>query len=405
MPAWNRIDIPKETLEGFYLKQQLSIAQIAEKLDCSSEPIHRALKEYKIPTRTLSEACTKVLITKKQLKNLYFKEKLSMVEIARRLGLKDHTAILYKFKKLGIKSRGHLGLTKPINLTKSGFEYLYYHRRLSLNKIAKMTHCSESGLERRFKYYNLKSRGYKNRACKYKKNDFSGDLIEKAYLIGFRLGDLNVRKSVSVIQVRCSSTIPEQILLIKRIFRNYTTPKTRTFMDYEFQMPKTDIVCLVNNTFNFLLPKEDKIPNWIQRNKKIFFAFLTGYTDAEGCFHLHKAVKGGKIPFGVFEIQTQQKQIIYGLWKNMQKYEIFAPSPKISVKAGHIRSNNVKNNKDMWRIVVARKDSLWKLIHFLEPFLKHKKKLKMMSLIKENIIRRNEVPYGRPISLALPGLL
>ena len=404
MPPWNKVEIPRETLEDFYLNQNLSIAQIAKRLNCTTGPVHRSLREYKIPTRNLSEACTKAPVTKKQLKEWYFKEKLSMFEIADRLGC-THSAIVYKFQKFGIESRGNLGLTTPIKLTKKGFEYLYYDRGLSLKKIARIAHFSESGLERRFKTYGLKSRGIQNRACKYKKFDFSGDPIEKAYLIGFRLGDLNIYDLVNVIQARCSSTINSQIFLIKKLFSSYTTPKTRRYLDYRYKIPKTEIVCLLNKSFEFLVPKEDKIPDWVLRNKKLFFSFFAGYTDAEGCFYFKKPGKLGKTPIASFEIQSQDKIIIIGLWKNLQKYKIVAPFPKISRKAGAIDSRGMKNNKDMWRFEVCRKESLWKLIHFLEPYLKHKNKVKRIREVKDNLILRNKIPYSRPTDLTIPALV
>lgn len=152
MPSWNRIEIPKNKLENLYINKGLSIAKTAKKLDCTAQPVQRSLREYKIPIRNLSEGCVKVPVSKKQLKKWYFRDKLSISEIANRLGC-THSTIVYKFKKFGIKSRGRLGLTKPIKITKKGFEYLYYETGLSLKTISKIAHCSESGLERKFKEY------------------------------------------------------------------------------------------------------------------------------------------------------------------------------------------------------------------------------------------------------------
>ncbi|MEK9178428.1 MAG: hypothetical protein AAB801_01460, partial [Patescibacteria group bacterium] len=263
-------------------------------------------------------------------------------------------------------------------------------------------HRIKGGIERRFKKYGLRPRGMANRACKYKKTDFSGNPIEKAYMIGFRLGDLNVYNLKNIVQVRCSSTIRQQISLIRKLFSNYTVPKTRKSLDKKYKIPKTDIVCLLNKSFSFLIPKEDKIPNWILKDRTLFFSFFAGYADAEGCFYFHKPGKSGKTKIAGFEIQTQQKNIIWQLWKNAQKHGVIAPLPKISVKAGYQRPNGNKNNKDMWRIEVARKDSLWRLVHFLEPYMKHGNKLKRMKEVKENLILRNFIPYSRPINLSVP---
>lgn len=388
MPAWNKINVPERKLRDLYINKKLSIFQISERFGCTTGLIHRNLKEYKIPRRSLSEACTKIPISRKELQEWYWKDKMSMFEIADKLKC-THSAIVQKFKKLGIKSRGHLGITKPIRLDKEKFEYLYQERRLSLDKIAKIIHCSEGGIERRFKKYNLISRGNKNRACKYKKTDFSGNLVEKAYLIGFRLGDLNVMNGVSIIQVRCSSTIPAQIKLIKNLFIKYSTPRISRYIDRKFDLPKIDIVFLVNRSFDFLLPKEDKIPKWVLKNNITFWSFFAGYTDAEGCFYIHKAPHGKTTAFAGYEIQTQQKGIINKLWKEIEKFGIRATIPKISVRAGHINKHGTINNKDMWRFSINRKDSLLKFLEYISPYIKHPNKIRKIKEVRENIVLRN----------------
>lgn len=172
-------------------------------------------------------------------------------------------------KKYGIRSRGHLGLTKPIRISKEKLKYFYHNRGLSLDKIAKILHCSEGGLQRKMRDFEIKSRPTSNRACKYKKKDFGESLTEKAYMIGFRLGDLNVSKGKSVISVRCSTTKRAQASLIKNLFSPYggvaiTKAKRGTI----------EINVFLNNSFSFLIPKKDKIPGWVTRNDKYFLAFL-----------------------------------------------------------------------------------------------------------------------------------
>jgi predicted DNA-binding protein YlxM (UPF0122 family) len=393
MPVWNKIVLNRDELQRLYINEGLSILQIAKSFNLSKGPIHRMLHEYKIPVYDSKEASVKVKVTKKQLKDWYVKDKLSMFQIADKLGC-THSAIVYKFKKFNLKSRGHLGLTKPINLTKMGFEHLYYKRGLSLKKIANIAHCSESGLERRFKVYNLKSRTTLNRAARIKKFDFSGDLIEKAYLIGFRLGDLNIMKKVSVTQVRCSSTIFAQIRLIKQLFSKYSTPKIVKYIDRKFKIPKWDIVFLVNRSFDFLVPKEDEIPLWIQKDKQLFFSFLAGYSDAEGSFVIHKGKPKNKIGFGVYEIGSQQKHIIIQIWENLLKYGIQISYPIISKKAGYTQSNGMKNNKDFWHLSTARKDSVCTLIREIEAYIKHPNKIRELAHVKENVnLRLINNPY------------
>lgn len=340
-------------------------------------------------------AQNKIKTSKNELRDLYLNQKLSMADIANRLGC-SHSAIVYKFKRLGIKSRGNLGLRKPINVSKEGLKYLYYERTLSLKKIAKICHCSESGIERRFRKYDLKSRGFNNRACKYKKFNFSNNSNEKAYLIGFRLGDLNVVKRVNVIQARCSTTIYQQLKLIRKLFSPYTTVRATKGKRGDW-----DIVALVNKSFDFLLTKHKKIPKWILGDQNTFFAFFAGYIDAEGYFYFQGSKKPGGVSFANFGVQTQDRVIIHQLFRRLKGLGIKTRGPHVTKPAGKVDKNGIKNNKDMWCIEVSRKESLWKLIHSLKPYLKHGAKVKRLRETEKNLIFRNSAPYCRPINLAV----
>jgi len=395
---WNKIEIPREKLKNLYEDQGLSIAQIASKLGYSNGPVHRLLREYHLKIRTISEAKEKFKISKKELRNLYYHQKFSMNEIAKKYGC-SHATIVNRIKKHCLKSRGHLGLTKPIRISKEKFEYLYHARKLSLDKIGKILHCSEGGLQRKIKKFVIKTRPISERACKYKKKDFDGNLEEKAYMIGFRLGDLNIKPTKNLFQARCSTTKRAQIILIKNLFSPYTTPHV-----WKAKRGTFEITALLNKSFNFLLPKNDCIESWVLKKPKCFLAFFAGYTDAEGCFYFQKSTNGRKWKNALFEIQTQDRQIIHQLWLGLTKLGISSPKPKISRYGGEIDKRGIKNNKDVWRLGVCQKESLWRMLNFLKPYIKHKEKNKALSRAMENIISRNNLPYCRPINLSIPKL-
>ena len=117
MRPWNKRVLDRKELRRLYLNERLSLAKIGKIYECDANVILRNLREYGILTRKLSEATVKVPISREQLVRWYWKDGLSMFEIADRLGC-THSAVVYKFQKLGIKSRGHLGLTPPLNLTR-----------------------------------------------------------------------------------------------------------------------------------------------------------------------------------------------------------------------------------------------------------------------------------------------
>ena len=57
---------------------------------------------------------------------------------------------------------------------------------------------------------------------KYKKIHFSGNLNEKAYLLGLRTGDLSAHINWFQIRIGTSTTHPAQVEMLERAFEKYT---------------------------------------------------------------------------------------------------------------------------------------------------------------------------------------
>ena len=140
--------------------------------------------------------------------------------------------------------------------------------------------------------------------------------------------------------------------------------------------------CFVNNSFNFLLKKDDHVEDWIANNKKNAISFIAGYADAEGTF----CICGGD---GVFSIKSQDKNILFFIHNCMNKLGVLCKPPGMFLPAGHIDKRGIKNNRDAWILTVYRKDSLLKLINLFKPILKHKKRFRDMLLVEKNINNRN----------------
>ncbi|HDQ59879.1 MAG TPA: hypothetical protein ENN30_01655 [Candidatus Woesearchaeota archaeon] len=79
----------KRKLENLYLKEKLSTVQIAKRLGCGKSTVWVKLKQFGIKTRNRSETSkmikhpTKFKISKKELIKKYHKEKLSHYQIAK----------------------------------------------------------------------------------------------------------------------------------------------------------------------------------------------------------------------------------------------------------------------------------------------------------------------------------
>lgn len=380
-----KVNIPKNILKNLYINQRLSMDKIAKRFRCDPSTIQRLMRKHKIKSRSCSESMQKVFISKQILRKLYYHNKLSTKQIGK-LYRCSHATILNRMKIYKLKRRSKLGLRKPVLIPKEKLKKLYLKRKLSQFQIAKKMKCSSYAIEKLMKKYNIKSRTLSEAQMKYPKHDFSGNLVEKAYLIGFRLGDLWARPAKLQIEVNCSSSRPEQIQLIKNLFQKYTKITIRKNRFIKGKLI-TDIKWLLNKSFKFLVPKQDRIAPWILKNKKFFFAFLAGYIDAEGYIFI-KLQKKSKTPIAGLQIQSYDKGILHQIWSKLNEIGIECPKPYLSHPKGYISKNGIINRGDAWRLDVNRKKALFSLIGSIEPEIKHKKRKRNLIEAKTSLILR-----------------
>ncbi|MCX5703300.1 MAG: LAGLIDADG family homing endonuclease [Candidatus Omnitrophica bacterium] len=330
------IEIPENRLKDFYEKQRLSIRKLAKIYTCSATTIQRRLHQYNIRVRP--------------------------------------------------------SMSVRLNIPKNRIKFLYEKQRKSTTHLAKIYSCSFKTILNRLREYNIKTRDISEAHIKYPKNDFSGGLIEKAYLIGFRLGDLYVHRyerNGKVISVECASTRPEQIRLIHNLFKNYgyvrITPSDKNGI--------ISIQCGLNPSFNFLLDKEDKIEPWILSSDKLFFAFLAGYIDAEGDVGVYSknvaTLRVGTYDRNILS-QVQNRLINRGIDSTLR---IDTPKgTKINLPNGRTYSNKkeYKTNCDFWRLAVYKKKALLKLSNRITPYIKHQRIKEGLLKVEKNIHWRNK---------------
>jgi hypothetical protein len=187
-------------------------------------------------------------------------------------------------------------------------------------------------------------------------------------MIGLRIGDLTVdmaNPNGQTIRISCGSTRTEQIELINRLF----APYGHIVMNGPYKNDRVVIQCLVNMTFEFLLPKEDEIPDWIMSNSTCFWAFLGGYSDAEA----HIGISGKKASF---RLSTADNNIISNVWERLSEFGISGPKPYVWLAKGTSNKQGTALRKDIWRLGIYRANDLKRLLQNLLPNLRHAKRRK-----------------------------
>jgi hypothetical protein len=260
---------------------------------------------------------------------------------------------------------------------------LYVRQKLSIHAIARQKRCHHSTVWRYLVLHGIPRRSVSEAKIKYPRNSFSGELTEKAYLLGFRAGDLHVHRAnhsetSETITVACVSTMTDQIELVRSLFSQYGRVNIS-------EGPKqTSITCYLDLSFNFLLDKDDKVPHWIMADQKCFAAFLAGYIDAEGCIQVKAQTHAAEVTIRSYDVN-----ILRTCWAALKRLGITCPPVHLIKSAGERDATGPIYHKDYWCLGIYRKQSLSSLFAIIDPYLKHPKRRQDMLKAWENVRMRS----------------
>jgi hypothetical protein len=318
----------------------------------------------------------KIKLSQKLFSQLYEKEKLSTFEIAEKIGC-CQTTIWKKLKEYKIKPR--VSGAERVSIAKKELEFLYVTKRFSTWKIEKLLKIPRSTIHRKLKEFGIIPRDRADSHIIYERKNFSGDPLEKAYLIGFRIGDLGVRKiypNSKTIRVASGSTIKEQIDLIKILFENYGKVWIKNA-----KKNKTNICVSLNLSFDFLLTK--RFPEWIIKDKYYFFAFLAGFTDAEGHIGISKSM-------AYYSLGNYDYKLLFKIYEKLNEFGIICNPPYSDNRKGRITKEGYKYKENYWQFRIHTKKNLLSLLNELSKYSKHKNKIKDLNIALTNIHNRNK---------------
>ena len=151
--------IPKKDLEDMYARQRCRVDEIGEKFGISRYAVYRQLDEYGIP-RLNSGTVRRTMFSKEVLKRMHVDERKSAARIAKELNCSEVT-IWKKLKRYGIKVRGrNLGKI----LTKDRLTQLYSVENKSAKELGKMFNCDPATIHAYLRKFGIQvHRDYSSR--------------------------------------------------------------------------------------------------------------------------------------------------------------------------------------------------------------------------------------------------
>ena len=263
--------------------------------------------------------------------------------------------------------------------TEEELRELYERRRLSLRVLAEQKGVHPATIRNYLILFGIERRSVAEAKIKYPRCSFSADVVEKAYLLGFRAGDLNVQTAnfsptSQTIIVACTSTRPEQVELFYSLFEAYGHVAQYQYSGQFF------VVCYLDRSFDFLLEQEDNIPAWIVSDQNCFASFLAGYIDAEGCIQVKRLTGAAEVI-----IRSYDKGILQTCWAKLQEMNIIC-LPVYLVKGKGTRDvGGPVYHEDYWGLGLYRQESLLRLFVLIEPYMKHSKRRQDMGIAWKNV--------------------
>ena len=322
-----------------------------------------------------------VTFSKEMLDELYVRQSLSLSEIGRMHGL-GGTTVLYWLKKYGIQRRP--ACQKRIDVSKDVLLDLYWRKRWSPRRIAKqLGFANERTVRKKMATYGIPRRTQSEaRIVKFRKS-FDGTQEERAYLLGLRAGDFHARKIRSnTIRMQTSTTHPAQVQLLHDALCAYGELRKYRYKPRGRRMEWFIYVDL-DNSFEFLLQKPERIPTWALADEKCFAAFLSAYIDCEGNWHVSRTHERIRC---TFRLRSSDKWLLEEIHEELSRTD-YSPILHLERNKGSL-SGYGRYTNDFFGIILNRQQDVLRLIRLVSPQCKHDEKRLQMEFILENIGQR-----------------
>lgn len=268
-----------------------------------------------------------------------------------------------------------MGAHRNISVSKNLLSSLYRVQGLKQNEIASELNCSRRLVYYFLNKYEIKKRTQSDCCIKYKRKKFDGTLLEKSYMLGFRTGDLHVKylhpsKTTICVDMGCAINSSE-IKIFNELFQKYG------HISQCLDRSCLKLWVLLDPSFSFLIRKNKSIPKWIYKKKNLFFAFFSGYADAEGYFKLP--------PQPAINITSKDYKILKDIHYELKKLG-FHPNLNYYKQS----STAFPSERPILVLTLRRKEEIKRASLELLPLSKHfakREKMRLMQVLVKHVSR------------------
>jgi len=222
-----------------------------------------------------------------EMKQWYVEEGLSCFQIGKRYGLSGNGSTISRFVRRRLRRMGVALRPRGSDLRKfdslAGEWSRRYQAGESTVKIAKGVTTS-TVVFRYLDELGIKHRNNSQNNTRYRKRPFDGTELDRAYMLGFTRGDVNVRRDYRLMKLSAGTTRGAQLDLFTSLFAPYGPVRVAPSVSRVAGFEWTSYASL-DETFSFLLDQKLEDPSKIFEGDSLS-GYLGGLFDAEGSLWL-----------------------------------------------------------------------------------------------------------------------
>lgn len=272
---------------------------------------------------------------------------------------------------------------------------LHNGRRLSLLRISQMVGKSYTkiwGLCRALEMHTRNvaeaDRNSAELRSKHKRNPFDGTEEERAYMMGFKNGDLTaLQVSGTAVMVTSSTTHPAFANLFHELFEKYG-PVYQYPMQEKGKGYKWKVAVRLDNSFQFLLKTPMETIHWVASNERLFVNWLAGIVDSDGYIHISENHDYTRVRLVIY---NTNERLLRTVKRILNEFGYHLDGPYRKSNKGKTTPYGITYRKDMWILAMQRTKEAQKLLKHLP--LRHSEKLdrKALALSVESTDKSNDI--------------
>lgn len=191
---------------------------------------------------------------------------------------------------------------------------LYWNGGMSSTELGELFGVNGRTIRKKLRRHGIKRKTVSQARTTKKKKRWDGSRQEKAYLLGLRTGDFHAKKMGNSVRVQTSTTHPALKKLLRNAFRKWGEYREYYSTDHR-RCDEWFIYVDLHESFEWLIEKPKRIPDWIFFDDICFYEYLAAYADCEAAVCAMKSRAYVRL---TFSIKSGDHQVLQDLQEKLR---------------------------------------------------------------------------------------